>query len=229
MSGLWLDLFPSISKRVHLVKQGFLIGLAVLCFGISLPDAYAKADSNASDQIHILGSAGIFTENFSKVTASSTAESALFSRAFMELSFSSRIPLSQTFLFFPEVMFTPVGRTSEDNAVQARYLSLTPRLAIPVGKLDLKAGLGVLFYLLTGGGGEVSRDNGVGTDIFYLPNRSSNAIVSTLNLGAGYRFPKRGGKPSRFRADIDFVIPGLLTTRRAFHILFNVGFQIKAI
>jgi len=170
---------------------------------------------------------GAFTENVGKVTASADSSGAIFSRVFLDLDMLARVGIGSSFSLYPEMMVTPVGRTTEDNGAQARYYMLAPLAGMALSGLDLRAGPSILFYSFAGGGGSVLRDNGVGEDAFFLPSRAATSRMLALNLATGFLLGDALIPNDRkVRVDIHMVVPGVFTQRRAFHLMVNLTYGI---
>ena len=151
---------------------------------------------------------GTFFYNMGKVTSSDDASTSLLGQFYIPLNLSMRIPLSTATSLIPNVTYTPIGSTAADS-VTKKILSFGMNAMMNTHILDLKGGLGLLTYSISGTGGTVTRNNGASTATFYLPGSTQSSSSIFIDLGVGTSFG------SDFRLDLDFIGVSMLSTRRA--------------
>ena len=75
-------------------------------------------------------------------------------------------------------------------------------------------------YSVSGDGASQTLNNGSSTATFYHPGSSKKATNLFLDFGIGV------GIGSRLRADVDAMIPGVLTSRRSANILATLNWAL---
>ena len=177
---------------------------------------FSDSRSFASDQKLYLG-AGALLYNMGKTTSNDDASTSLMGQFYLPLTLSWRIPLSTQSNLVPNLSYTPLAVKTAD-LVSKKILSLGLNLthhSSPV--IDLKAGVGLLNYSISGDGGAVTRSNGGSTATFYLPGTNKTSRSLFLDLGITYRWN------STVSIDLDAIAISALSSRRAISSLISVS------
>lgn len=138
------------------------------------------------------------------------------------LSFSSPVQLEDSWQFYPQLIFTPLSRKTEDDALGIRTFSFQVPVVYQYDRYHFKAGAGFLLQHNSALGGSVDLPNGISTQTFYKPEKSSFIFLWSLIFGVGLDID------TNIRTDLDLVLTGVLSTKRAAGILWTAswGFEI---
>ena len=155
--------------------------------------------------------------NMGKVTSSDDASTSMMGQFYLPLTLSWRIPLSSQSNLVPNLSYTPLSVKTSD-LVSKKVLTLGLNFthhSSPV--IDLKGGIGLLNYSISGDGGAVTRSNGGSTATFYLPGTNKTSRSLYLDLGITYRWN------SSVSIDLDAIAISALSSRRAISSLISVS------
>jgi hypothetical protein len=157
---------------------------------------------------------GVFLQNM--LTTTTTPEStsnALGQINLPQLSVMADFRGSSGFGFAPSIALTPVAIAGGNGVKKSMLLASLP-LAWSLGQsASFKFGPGLLQYSVTGDGGTTQLNNGTGTSTFYLPGETRTSKVFVLNVGMGFDLFRN------FRFDLDAVVPGALSSKRALNLM----------
>lgn len=109
----------------------------------------------------------------------------------------------------PTLMVSPLGRESVDASTRSHLVALTIPATVRWGFLDFRAGLGMMGFLMSGGGGTVELNDGNSTSTFSRPGRWTLSSYSSLNGGLGFQIMRK------LRLDIECWVSGPFSDRRA--------------
>jgi hypothetical protein len=175
---------------------------------------FSAGRANAAEINRPYAGLGIFHQNIGKVTDDATAApSYLGETYFPELVFGWRFER-----FLPTLGWTILGRKTNDGEKRHSVMRLELPYLFPLfSGIQPKAGMGLMLYQIYGEGSTVTLRNGGSTSNFYVPGGSRTSKIFYAALGGGFEH-------GNLRADVDLLISGLLTTRRAFHLSLRGGY-----
>ena len=159
------------------------------------------------DRLYLGAGAAVY--NMGKTTAVDDASTSMIGEVYLPLTLGYRVPVGPGLTFVPSVSYTPIAVKTTDNLSKTLLMIGATGAWATARDLELKGGLGLLGYTISGPGGTVSRSNGVGTTTFALPGTSSTSRVVCVDLGLGYALTQK------LRMDVDAAVAGALSTKRA--------------
>jgi hypothetical protein len=177
---------------------------------------------HANAQMLYLG-AGTLSHNLARTSGSADAESAFLGTTYPSVFLSGRLT-SGGITLAPTIGYTIFSHHFKDHRLEGddsttSILTTAVLLASRTGALELHGGLGMLFYRISGSGGIVEIENGTSTSNFALPARSMTSRALYIDLGpAMYLGP--------LRLDLDFLITGLFSERRAVSMVFALNYGV---
>lgn len=157
---------------------------------------------------------GMFFQNMMKVTESERATKSLLGEAYLpELVAGYRF-----WNLFPTFGWTILGKKIPDGEKRRYVMRLDLPYVFPYDhETEIKAGFGMLFHRIRGGGQSVSLRNGASTSTFYVP--SGNRSSATFYLSGGLGLVRNA-----FRFDFDLVLGGVFTRRRTVNLGIRGGY-----
>lgn len=200
-------------EKSQFVRKSRFIGLYYVClaFAFYLPNSALAAESKEG----IYASAGLFFQNMLKVSSGPTASRSTFGETFLpDFVFGYRVDR-----WFPTLGLTIPGNKGNDGEVRRTILRIDLPYLFPTSKeLEWKAGLGYMVYQLKSDGATVSLRNGSTFSNFYVPAGTQSGSQFYVMGGAAYVFDKG------FRADLDLLLGGILTTKRNVNLSLRGGY-----
>lgn len=178
----------------------------------------AGADSAREEapRVGVFLGGGFFFENMLKVSSTDAGSRSLLGEAyFPELKMGYRFGN-----WFPLLGYTPLGnRSGEGNKRRGLVRLQMPYVFFPVGYSgwEWKAGPGILIHRIYGEGGGVALRNGGQAKVYYTPTGTSTTRLLYVTGGAAY-------VEENWRYDVDLIVTGILSTRRAFSLSFGAGY-----
>lgn len=176
-----------------------------------LPSSTVAAESKEG----IYASAGLFFQNMLKVSSGPTASRSTVGETFLpDFVFGYRVDR-----WFPTLGLTIPGNKGNDGEMKRTILRIDlPYLFPTSNELEWKAGLGYMIYQLKSDGATVSLRNGSSFSNFYVPAGTQSGSQFYLMGGAAYVFN------NGFRADVDLLLGGILTTKRNVNLSLRGGY-----
>ncbi len=196
-----------IGKVVVFMKISFKILLLVLFF---IP-GMARAEKRL-----YLG-AGAASYNMGKVTSSSDASTSLMGELYLPLTLSYLFPVKPTWSLEASLSMTPLSVKTTDSIAKTFVMGSLTQVFKKSFFWDLKSGVGLLNYSITGPGGSIQRSNGTGTATFYYPGSSTSSKSLFLDFGVVYHWVRD------IRIDFDALILSPISTRRSFSTLLTIS------
>jgi hypothetical protein len=186
--------------------------LAIWVIFTATATATAQAESNRP----YLG-LGTFFQNMLKITNQPKGSATFLGESyFPELVVGYRMEH-----FFPSFGWTILGNKSNDGSKKRGILRLNlPYLIGRHDRFEFKGGAGLLFYRIYGDASTVSIRNGAsgtGYTDFYVPGESRSSQIFYVSGGAGYVYEK-------WRTDLDILISGPLSRKRALNLAIRGGY-----
>ena len=174
------------------------------------------------------GLSGLFYDFGGKASGNPTGATGLAGGFYPELTATYRY-FWQDWIAIPTLGFSFLGHSDRDDGASRRVYHLGANLArkLPYFNelIEVRTGLGILFYRISGNGGVIELDNGTGKDKFFKPAYSETTRVFYLDLGGGVNLLTIGR--GKLRADLDFLISGFLTARRSVNPVFGLSYGIS--
>lgn len=193
----------------HLSKATWALAMAA---AFPFPAAHALEGS--------VGVSVVGHEAFS-TAGDETSSMTLFGTLVPALTFDVEFELSKSLGLRPGLDFTPIGRSTEDDAASMRLLGFSAPVTWNLGgSADLRAGPGILLVLLSGNGGTAELENGTGTSDFALPGGSSVASVLYLDVGADWRLTEE------LRLGVSLWLYGVLQGRPSVDVVAQIGYEV---
>lgn len=175
------------------------------------------ASANAADpslNSSFTAEAGLFYTNLGKAANDPTGSKSFLPTNQLMLSASSRMASLR-----PEIGFTFFPRHGANSSYDARSLLISVPFVFET-TVDWKVGLAYWMYMLTAGGGNVILANGNSTATYSRPGR--NETVKSVLIELGATVPIAG----RFVLDSDIYIANVLSGKRSFNLLIQLGFAV---
>ncbi len=147
-------------------------------------------------------------------TASDGSPSALPIRPLLTLNGAQLI--SKEWWFGALLAIEPLSSKSEDGFTSSRTSVLQAYLGTEWRDWELRSGMGLLNYSVSGDGGTTTQSNGTATSTFALPSTSVTSRLFLVSFGAG----KRVGQ---WVANLDAQVSNPLSGKRAADLLLTVG------
>lgn len=211
MYGPWRNL-PANSKAFFcLTIFGTLLSAALS----ARAEAYYRFDKPPSLYV---GAGFLFQNTFGDVSASTSGSPSVLGNALPQVGISSRLGLGSWF-FVPSASITPFGGTDSDLGSTLRVYTFGLAAEKWLGELALRFGPGLMLRSHTGNGGSVTLNNGGGFQTFFHPGDSATSQLTYLQVGTGLELGWDG-----VRADMDAIVTGLMSSRRATHLAFTISY-----
>jgi hypothetical protein len=179
-----------------------------------------RAQSTSERLPRLYFGANVIAHQILKASGDVTGASSPVASVLPGFGFAFRLPIKDAWAFMPSVSFTLLGRETQDESATVRLLPLQLDLVRRVGAFDFRAGPGVLMTIISGNGGTLKLDNGTTTSDFARPAGLATSTLLYLGLGAGSEV---GGK---LRWDATLLLQSILSERRAFSVMGQVGYEI---
>lgn len=161
---------------------------------------------------------GLISLNARRFNATSAGQtSTLTTLLYPALSASARIG-GGAFKLAPAFVFTPLPRNTSDGT-KSRLFALAAPVSYEIGRWDVRAGPGVLWYAVFANGGTKELPNGTSTKEFALPDRTAVSRLYVLEAGTGMQAGK-------FRLELDAWATEVFSSRRSVSIAFNVVYGV---
>lgn len=128
---------------------------------------------------------GLLTYRFGELSEDPTGARSMISAIYPEISLGGRFYLSEHWRLAPRVHYTFPGRSIVDDTATASIIYFSIPFIKDFYTLDLKFGMGLLLYRISGEGGTVELNNGNSTSTFGKPGLSSTSNLFTLEIGVG--------------------------------------------
>ena len=189
---------------------------SIFLFLVSLQD---PAHAAASDSSKLYLGAGAYIPYVGRLTNTSKSDgsTSFTSGTMAALSVTGQFKFYKNIGLSPLLAYTLFGHKSNDGGEKSYYLPIALRLNRRFKMLDLRAGPGVLFYSVKGSGGTATLSNGGSTSVFALPSSTASAHFYFIDLGMGV-------VARRLRVDLDGLVSGALSKRRAVSLLATASF-----
>ena len=185
------------------------VSLLVLLFS---NDAQAMIGSR-----HVYLGAGALFYNVGKTTSTSDASTSMLGQMYLPLTLTVRVPLTPFLNLQPNISYTPMAVTEADS-VSKKILMTGLNVGFrKIPLVDLKAGLGILNYSISGDGSTVTRSNGTSSTTFTLPDSTVTSKTLYLDVGATWE------APFGIRLDADVITLNALAESRAFSTLITLS------
>lgn len=166
---------------------------------------------------HLFLGAGAMFYNVGKTTSSNDASTSMLGQLYLPLTLTVRIPVTPFLNLQPNISYTPLAVTEADS-VSKKILMTGLNLGFrKIPLVDLKAGVGILNYSISGDGSTVTRSNGTSTSTFTLPDSTVTSKSFYLDFGANW------DAPFGFRLDVDAILLNAMTESRAFSTLISLS------
>lgn len=192
------------------------IPLLTLVFALGMT-LNSRAHALLGGNHHFYLGAGALFYNVGKTTTSNDASTSMLGQMYLPLTLTLKLPLTYRLNLQPNVSYTPLSVTAADS-VSKKILTTGLNLGIETSPIiDLKAGLGILNYSITGDGSTVTRSNGGSTATFYLPNSTQTSKSIYVDVGITMDLP------FGTRLDADAIVLNSFTTSRAFSTLVTLS------
>lgn len=159
--------------------------------------------------------AGLLFTNIRKVAYSPTGSKSLLPNNQFLLSVSSRMGTIR-----PELGFTFIPREGSNDSHLSRTLLVSIPFVFESSTVAWKAGLTYWMHMITGGGGNVTLSNGGTTAVYSRPGR--NETQKSIAIDLGVTIPVVG----KVVLDTDLYLMSLLSSRRSFNLLVQVGWAV---
>lgn len=162
---------------------------------------------------------GIFIPYAGRLSNSSTGSPSIFSPILPDLVLTGQFSSLWDFGISPVLGYTVFGHKSVDGGEKSTYLPFALRINKSFGLFDFRFGPGVLFYSISGAGGTSVQSNGSSTTTYALPSNSTTSRLLFFDMGTGINFDP-------FRVDLDGLISGTFSSRRAVSLMLTVSYGI---
>ena len=173
--------------------------------------------SSATRAETIFLGAGVLFQNFHKTTSSSDSSTSLFGQVYVpEVSLAARVNFFSILKIMPTLGYTVISKVESDS-IQKHILTLGFPLIFNSGSIDFKLGPGLMMYSLSSDGAVETLNNGTSTAQFYHPNGSHTSRMIYLDIGAGLELPQS------LRLDLDLLVTGALSSRRAIDAVVKIS------
>lgn len=184
--------------------MAFFIGTASLFF------------TSAQASTFFLGT-GATLYNMGKITSTDDASTSLLGQFYLPLTLTASFSLNPRLKLIPQISYTPLGVKSADEITKRILTAGISTGYFTSPRTQLKTGLGLMSYSISGPGGTVQRSNGTSTSTFALPSTSVSTQTIYLDLGLAYLW----GPFIRF--DVDALVQGAFSSRRSFTTLISIS------
>jgi hypothetical protein len=155
--------------------------------------------------------------NVGKTTSTTDGATSAFGQLYIPLSLTLKFPIANRLSLQPTVSYTPLAVTAADS-VSKKILTYGLNAAYVTSPvIEVKGGLGILSYSITGDGSTVTRSNGSGTSTFYLPDSTVNSKTVYIDLGISNHYT-----PLDLYLDLDTLVLNALSDSRAFSLTFSI-------
>lgn len=158
---------------------------------------------------------GPFYTNLGKASNTPLGNKSFLPTSQLMFSVSSRMSSLR-----PELGFTIIPRHGANSSYDSRTLMLSVPFVMETSTVGWKVGIAYWLHMLTGGAGNVNLANGTSTATYSRPGRNETAKVLALDLGV--TIPITG----KLILDTDFYITTILSSRRSFNFLIQVGWAV---
>jgi hypothetical protein len=170
-------------------------------------DFFYSGPPSAPSKVYYLG-VGPLSESFGRYANDTTASTTSLTNAvYANVQIQARFPVLDSWIFNPEVSYTPLGVKSPDGGEKFRILTIGTRAAYGLGLLDVHSGPELLIRMVSASGGTIKLNNGTGTSTFALPPKSDSQDLLAWNFGLGARF-------KQIRIDFDFLVTDFSSSAR---------------
>jgi hypothetical protein len=161
--------------------------------------------------------AGTAAYNMGKVTSSSDASTSMLGELYLPLTLSYVFPVQPTWSLEASVSTTPLAVKTTDSISKKFVMGSLTQVFKRSLFWDLKSGVGLLSYSITGIGGSIQRSNGTGTATFYYPGSSTSSKNLFLDFGAVYHWIHD------IRIEVDAMILSPISARRSFSTFLTIS------
>lgn len=155
--------------------------------------------------------------NVGKTTSTTDGATSAFGQLYIPLTLTLKFPIMNRLSLQPTVSYTPLAVTAADS-ISKRVLTYGLNAAFVTSPvIEVKGGLGILQYSISGSGGSVTRSNGSGTSTFYLPDTTVTSRAAYLDLGISNYQPLYD-----IHFDLDTLVLNALSDSRAFSLTLSI-------
>lgn len=188
--------------------------LFLLAYVALLPAARAEEGEAPIAKRGVYLGAGFFFQNALKVASGESAARSLLGEAyFPEIVMGYRFAR-----WFPAVGYTPFGSQSGEGNKKRMLVRVQAPYTLDLGdNWEAKGGPGLLIQRIYGKGGFTELGNGGNTKEYYTPGDTRTLRLLYLAAGAAYL-------NENWRYDLDFIVTGLLSSRRAVSLSLGAGY-----
>jgi hypothetical protein len=196
-------------------RRALLALTAAAIAGATLSPKNAHAATSSRGHSIDLG-AGLTSQNAYRTASDDTGGKSLLGTTYVHFRLATALNIGTSWGLVPAVSYTPFGAKGADSGEKSKLLMADLQLFKSNGRFEIRTGPGVLYNSLSGSGGTTTLNNGGSSAVFGLPSTTTTTRVFYWSVGAGLSL-------FDYRMDLDVLVTGPMTSRRAFNPMITLS------